>query len=67
MAKINRRQFIALGAAGIGTALVVHWLRQDIFSQPLASLSANAIPVYQSGDGLLELVKSRDTDSNRYR
>ena len=55
MTKINRRQFIALGAAGIGTALVVHWLRQDIFSQPLASLSANAVPVYQSGDGLLEL------------
>lgn len=55
MAKINRRQFIALGAAGVGTALVGHWLGQDIFSQPLASLSANVFGVYQSGDGLLEL------------
>lgn len=55
MAKINRRQFIALGAAGVATALVGHWLRQDIFSQPLASLSANVFGVYQSGDRLLEL------------
>ncbi|BAZ47237.1 type 3 multicopper oxidase (plasmid) [Chondrocystis sp. NIES-4102] len=55
MVKINRRQFIALGAAGVGTALIGNWLRQDISSQPLASSSANVFDVYQSSDGLLEL------------
>jgi FtsP/CotA-like multicopper oxidase with cupredoxin domain len=55
MVKINRRQFIILSAAGVGTALVGNWLRQDIFSQPLASSSANVFGVYQSSDGLLEL------------
>jgi hypothetical protein len=55
MVKINRRQFIALGAAGVGTALVGNWLRQDISSQPLASSSVNVFGVYQSSDGLLEL------------
>jgi FtsP/CotA-like multicopper oxidase with cupredoxin domain len=55
MVKINRRQFIILSAAGVGTALVGNWLRQDIFSQPLASSSASVFGVYQSSDGLLEL------------
>lgn len=56
MVKINRRQFIALSAAGVGTALVGNWLRQEtISSQPLASSSASVIPIYQSSDGLLEL------------
>ena len=55
MVKINRRQFITLSAAGVGTALVGNWLRQDIFSQPLASSSVNVFGVYQSSDGLLEL------------
>ncbi|MEY2831146.1 MAG: hypothetical protein RLZZ574_404 [Cyanobacteriota bacterium] len=55
MVKINRRQFIALGAAGVGTALVGHWLRQAISSQPLPASSAGIIPVYQSSNRLLEL------------
>lgn len=46
MVKINRRQFIALGAAGVGTALIGNWLRQNISSQPLASSSANVFDVY---------------------
>ena len=55
MVKFNRRQFIALGAAGMGVALVGNWLRQDSISQPLSSTSANVAPVYQSSNGLLEL------------
>jgi FtsP/CotA-like multicopper oxidase with cupredoxin domain len=56
MVKLNRRQFITLGAAGVGTALVGNWLRQEtISSQPLPSSSASVIPVYQSSNGLLEL------------
>ncbi|MGB5709291.1 MAG: multicopper oxidase family protein [Waterburya sp.] len=56
MIKLNRRQFIVLGTAGAGAALLDNWLRQEtISSQPLPQSSANAAPVYQSSDGLLEL------------
>ncbi|HHP7232710.1 MAG TPA: multicopper oxidase family protein [Xenococcaceae cyanobacterium] len=56
MVKLNRRQFIALGAAGAGVVLVGNWLRQEtMFSQPLPQSSANPVSVYQSSDGLLEL------------
>ena len=55
MIKLNRRQFMALGAAGVGVALVGNWLGQDISTQPLPSSSANTVPVYQSSNGLLEL------------
>lgn len=55
MVKLNRRQFITLGAAGIGTALVGNWLRQDISSQTVPQSSVNVAPVYQSSNGLLEL------------
>ncbi len=56
MVKFNRRQFVALGAAGLGAALVGNCLRQEtISSEPLLKSSANAAPVYQSSNGLLEL------------
>ncbi|MGB5636412.1 MAG: multicopper oxidase domain-containing protein, partial [Waterburya sp.] len=56
MIKLNRHQFIVLGTAGAGAALLDNWLRQEtISSQPLPQSSANAAPVYQSSDGLLEL------------
>ena len=56
MAKLNRRQFIALGIGGTGIAVAGNWLRQKtIYSQPVPQSSANPAPVYQSSDGLLEL------------
>ena len=55
MVKFNRRQFIALSAAGVGTALVSNWLRRHTSSQPLISGVVDSTPLYQSKDGLLEL------------
>ncbi len=56
MVKFNRRQFIALGAAGTGAALVGNWLHQETTSSgALPQSSANVFPVYQSSSGLLEL------------
>ena len=55
MVKFNRRQFIALGAAGTGAALVGNWLRQNTSSQPVTSTPVNSAPLYQSSNGLLEL------------
>ncbi len=56
MVKFNRRQFMALGTAGLAVALVGNWLRQEtISSQPLPQSSSNLIPLYKSSNGLLEL------------
>ena len=56
MGKLNRRQFMILGAAGVGAALVGNWLRQEtISSQPLPRSLANPVSLYKSNDGLLEL------------
>ncbi|MDJ0591786.1 MAG: multicopper oxidase family protein [Pleurocapsa sp. MO_226.B13] len=56
MVKFNRRQFIALGTAGIGAALVSNWLLLDATSsQPLPRSPANVTPSYQSKNGLLAL------------
>ena len=56
MVKINRRQFMVLGAAGAGAALVGNQLGQKaISSQPLPPSSVNLSPLYQSKEGLLEL------------
>ncbi|MDJ0650389.1 MAG: multicopper oxidase domain-containing protein, partial [Xenococcaceae cyanobacterium MO_188.B19] len=56
MVKINRRQFIVLGAAGAGAALVGNQLwKKAISGQPLLLSSVNLSPLYQSKDGLLEL------------
>ncbi len=56
MVKINRRQFIILGAAGAGAALVGNqlWKRANS-SKPLPPSSANISPLHQSKNGLLEL------------
>ena len=53
MVKLNRRQFIALSAAGAGAALFGNQLGQA--SQLLPQSSVNLSPLYQSSDGLLEL------------
>ena len=56
MVKLNRRQFIVLGTAGAGIALVGNWLgKKTISSQSLPQSSANLAPIHQSSDGLLEL------------
>ncbi len=56
MAKLSRRQFIALGVGGAGIAIVGNWLHQKtISSQPILKSSTNPTPVYQSSKGLLEL------------
>ena len=55
MVKFNRRQFIALSAAGAGVALVSNWLRRGTSSQPVTSTPVNSAPLYQSSNGLLEL------------
>ena len=55
MVKFNRRQFIALGAAGTGVALVGNWLRRGTSSQSVTSTPVNSTPLYQSSNGLLEL------------
>jgi len=56
MAKLNRRQFIALGIGGAGIAVAGNWLRRETIAlQPVPQSSANPAPVYQSSDGLLEL------------
>ena len=55
MVKFNRRQFVALGAAGIGAALVGNWLRRDISDRSVTSAPVNSAPLYQSSNGLLEL------------
>ena len=55
MVKFNRRQFIALGAAGTGAAFVGSWLRRDISDRSVTSAPVNSAPVYQSSNGLLEL------------
>ena len=56
MAKLNRRQFIVLAAAGAGAVLVGNRLwKRTISSQPLPQSSVNLSPLYQSSDGLLEL------------
>ncbi|ELS04074.1 putative multicopper oxidase [Xenococcus sp. PCC 7305] len=55
MVKFNRRQFIILGAAGIGASLISHWLRRETFSQPVTSTSVSSAPLHQSQNGLLEL------------
>ncbi len=56
MVKFNRRQFIVLGAAGAGVALVGSWLQKEsIFSQLVSQSSVNFSPSYQSSEGLLEL------------
>ena len=56
MVKFNRRQFITLGAAGAGAALIGNWLWQKtISSQPLPTPSIDLSPLYQSSEGLLEV------------
>ena len=56
MVKLNRRQFISLSFASVGTALFNDQLGQGtIFSKTLAESSADLSPLYQSRDGLLEL------------
>jgi FtsP/CotA-like multicopper oxidase with cupredoxin domain len=56
MVKINRRQFIVLGAAGVGAAFVGNQLwKKANSSQPLLQSSVNLSPLHQSSDGLLEL------------
>ncbi|MEM7761047.1 MAG: multicopper oxidase domain-containing protein, partial [Cyanobacteria bacterium P01_A01_bin.40] len=55
MVKFNRRQFMALSAAGVGSALVGNWLRRGTSSQPVTPTPVNSAPLYQSSNGLLEL------------
>ena len=55
MVRFNRRQFIALGTAGVGSALVGNWLRQDISGQSVTSAPVDPTFLYQSKNGLLEL------------
>ena len=56
MAKLSRRQFIALVVGGVGIAIAGNWLhKKTISSQPVLQSSFNPTPVYQSSDGLLEL------------
>ena len=55
MVKFNRRQFVALSAAGMGAALMGSCWRRSIDSQTIASMSANSTPLYKSSNGLLEL------------
>lgn len=49
---MNRRQFIALGAAGIGSAATLHWARNRSLAN---ELWATAAPLYTSQNGLLEV------------
>jgi FtsP/CotA-like multicopper oxidase with cupredoxin domain len=49
---MNRRQFIALGAAGIGSAATLHWVRNRSLAQELA---ATATPLHTGQNGLLEV------------
>ncbi|MBE9044239.1 multicopper oxidase family protein [Pleurocapsales cyanobacterium LEGE 10410] len=53
MVKFNRRQFIALGAAG--AALVGSWLRRDISGRTVTSAPVDSASLYQSSNGLLQL------------
>ncbi|MEL6930460.1 MAG: multicopper oxidase family protein [Cyanobacteria bacterium J06600_6] len=55
MVKFNRRQFITLGAAGVGAAWIGDRLFRDNSIEPAASTSVNSAPLYQSENGLLEL------------
>ena len=50
MVKLNRRQFVILGAAGLGTVLVGDRLHRGTSSKTVTSA-----PIYKSSDGLLEL------------
>jgi FtsP/CotA-like multicopper oxidase with cupredoxin domain len=55
MVKLNRRQFIALSTAGVGTALAAHWIfRSNRYSTAISPSIALA-KQYQSSEGLLEL------------
>jgi FtsP/CotA-like multicopper oxidase with cupredoxin domain len=55
MVKLNRRQFIALTTAGVGTALGAHWVfRSQRYSNAIPPSIALA-KQYQSSEGLLEL------------
>lgn len=56
MTKINRRQFLALSAAGAGTAIVAGCTQRQAGKTQAASSSAlNLTPLHQSQNGLLEL------------
>lgn len=60
MTKLNRRQFITLGTASIGTALAGNWaFRSSQGQQPLTALAQN----YHSNQGLLELNLNATHDS----
>ena len=56
MAKINRRQFLVLSAAGAGSAILASCTRgQANYSQNSSNSSLDLPHLYQSQDGLLEL------------
>lgn len=55
MVKFNRRQFVALGAAGVGTALLGSCLRRGTFSHTVTSTPIDSAPIYKSSNSLLEL------------
>ncbi|MBE9156425.1 multicopper oxidase family protein [Nodosilinea sp. LEGE 06152] len=50
---MDRRHFIALGAAGVSSAATLHWLRNRSLAQGLAATAAT--PLYTSQNGLLEV------------
>lgn len=50
---MKRRHFIALGAAGIGSAAAFNWLRNRSIANGLSAIAAPTI--YTSQDGLLEV------------
>ncbi len=54
MTKFNRRQFLILGAAGVGTALVANWVVGKE-TQPILQSSVSLPRIIHSKDGLLEL------------
>ena len=55
MVKFNRRQFIALGTAGIAAAWLGARLLRGKSIKSVASTSVNSASLYQSKNGLLEL------------
>ena len=58
MVKFSRRQFITLGAAGVGAAWLGDRLIRGNYIEPVVSTSVNSVPsnsIYQSKNGLLEL------------
>lgn len=50
---MHRRHFIVLGAAGIGSAATLHWVRNRSLAKGLAATAA--APLYTSQNGLLEV------------